>query len=82
MNGQNEVRDIKVNKGEKKATHQSFELEMDGGERLYLIISNELAYELAHRLEKGVERSEGGFPEDSEAARNGRKYSGFYGMQP
>lgn len=79
--GLTEVRDFNVNKGEKKASHQSFELEFEGGEKVYILISNELAYELAHQIQKNVERSVG-IPDDSEAARNGRFYSRFYGMQP
>lgn len=76
MMGMTEVRDFKVNKGQKRATHQSFELEMENGEKLYFTISNELAYQLAHKLQKNVDRSEGGMPDSP----NGRKYSQFYGM--
>lgn len=74
--GLTEVKDFTVNKGQKSATHQSFELEFEG-EKIYVLISNELAYELAHQLQKNVERSEG-----VPASRNGEFYSKFYGMQP
>ncbi len=76
-----DIRDFKINKTTKGATHQSFTLETEEEGTLWLIISNELAYELAHQLQKHVEKA-AGFPEDSEAARNGRFYSKFYGMQP
>lgn len=75
MMGMTELRSFKVNKGQKKSSHQSFELEMETGEKLYIIVSNELAYELAHKLKKNVERSEG-----VASSANGRKYSQFYGM--
>ena len=50
-------------------------MEEFGSREATLIISNELAYELAHKLQKRVEKAEG-----IRSSANGRKYSQFYGM--
>lgn len=76
-----DVKDFNVHKTEKGRTHQAFTIETEEEGTISFIISNELAYELAHQLQKHVEKA-AGFPADSEAARNGRFYSKFYGMQP
>lgn len=71
------IEDFTVPRPDKGQKDQTLVFEVENDETVTLVISNELAYQLAHKLTKAVERAEG-----VPGSANGEFYSRFYGMQP